>query len=212
MNNISIDKKTRKFLKVLQRKPIEEQIAVSAIAKNVFNGCCWEFIRSSLDIKRNLDAFKNSSVCCLQKVIYDHKKNIYGYIIYMKRQYLYSLLDENNDGPLNEEDLRYSKKMYYDAKEGIIEIMARRYRGRIGIYHTKDSLGITVDGNYYPAFSVTLRDLCNICEEKKYGILIGDTVIGPEQILTKEDEIIENLTVAPGSDALFINIAPICKK
>lgn len=209
---LSVEEKSRVFAEALTSRPVEEQIATSTITKNVLNGCCWEFVRSNPDIKRNLEAFKNSKVCSVQKVTYDHNRGVYGYLVYMQMQHLCSLLDENNKGPLNSTDLQYAAQHREKAKVGLIEKLQKGYQGRIGIFCTNDSQTITVDGKSYPAYAITLKELCAICVKMGYGIAIGNSVRTPEQVLSKEDAVIENLTVAPSSNALFINIAPMGRR
>ena len=206
---LPMEEKARIFAGVLTSIPPEEQIAVGVITKNVLNGCCWEFVRSNPDLKRNIEAFKNSKVCSIQKVTYDHRAGIHGYLVYMQMQHLCKLLDEENKGPLNTEDLKKAVKHREEAKVSLIKKIQSGYQGRIGIFCTNDSQTITVDGNVYPAYAVTLKELCAICSKTGYGIKIGNIVRAPEQVLAKEDAVIENLTVAPSSNALFINIASI---
>lgn len=204
---LSVEEKSIIFAEALSTRPAEEQIAASTIAKNILNGCCWEFVRSNPDIKKNLDAFKNSKVCSVQKVVYNRKQGIYGYLVYMQMQALCNLFDESNKGPISAKDLKRACEHREEAKMGLLKKLQKGYSGRIGIFCTNDSQTITVDGKSYPAFAVTLKELCAICSKLGYGLDLGGTVRSPQDVLAREDAVIENLTVAPSSNALFINVA-----
>lgn len=204
---LSIEEKSVIFAEALVSRPIEEQLAASVIAKNILNGCCWEFVRSNPDIKKNLEAFKNSQVCSVQKVNYNRQQGIYGYLVYMQMQPLCNLFDEANKGPINAKDLKRACQHREEAKMGVIKKLQKGYQGKIGIFCTNDSQTITVDGKSYPAFAVTLKELCAICSKLGYGFNMGGTVRTPNDVLAREDKVIENLTVAPSSNALFISVA-----
>lgn len=204
---LSVEEKSVIFAEALAARPIEEQIAASTIAKNVLNGCCWEFVRSSPEIKKNLENFKNSKVCSVQRVTYNKKQGIYGYLVYMQMSPLCALFDESNRGPIDANDLKRACQHREEAKMGLIKKLQKGYQGRIGIFCTNDSQSITIDGKSYPAFAVTLKELCAICTKLGYGMKMGGAMRTPNDVLAREDKVIENLTVAPSSNALFIEIA-----
>lgn len=211
--NVGVSKEVmsamKRFEQCLSTKPIEEQIAVSLISKNVLNGCSWEFTRQNPEIKRNLEAFKKSEVCSVQEVTYNHEKKVCGYLVYMQMSYLCSLLGPKYSGPLNEKDLKIATDHREEAQLGLAKKMKAGYTGNIGIYCTNDSQSITVDGNTFPAYAVTLRELCTICKQLRYGILINGAVRNPDDVIAREDAVLRSLTVAPSSNALFIKIAPM---
>ena len=49
MNNVNenVRRAAEQFATNLEKYPIEEQIAITAISKNVLNGCSWEFVRNT---------------------------------------------------------------------------------------------------------------------------------------------------------------------
>ena len=146
---LSVEEKSVIFAEALATRPIEEQIAASTIAKNVLNGCCWEFVRSSPEIKRNLESFKNSKVCSVQRVVYNKKQGTYGYLVYMQMNPLCALFDESNKGPIDANDLKRACQHREEAKMGLIKKLQKGYQGRIGIFCTNDSQSITIDGKSY---------------------------------------------------------------
>lgn len=209
MGNSNLEDAAKKFEQALSKYPIEEQIAVGLISKNVLNGCSWEFVRPNPEIRRNLDAFKRSKVCSVQEVTYNHSKKIYGYLVYMQMQHLCQILGPSNNGPLVDRDLQIASKHRDEAQLNLAKKMKAGYRGRIGIYCTNDSQAITVDGKTYPAYAVSLKELCIICQQCGYGIVINGAARNPEEVLKREDAILKASTVAPSSNALFVNIAPL---
>lgn len=198
----------KRFEKALSTRPIEEQIAVGLISKNVLNGCSWEFVRPNPEIRKNLDAFKNSKVCSVQEVTYNHKNNIYGYLVYMQMNVLCNLLSPANRGPLSDKDLEIASEHRKEAQINLAKKMKSGYKGKIGIFCTNDSQTITVDGTTFPAYAVSLKELCVICQQCNYGIFINGSVRDPAEVMKREDAIIKASTVAPSSNALFIQIAP----
>lgn len=203
------EQRAEKFAIAMDNKPVEEQLSVYLISKNVLNGCSWEFIRNNPEVRRNLDAFKSSKVCNVQEVTYNNKDKVSGYLISMQMSYLCNLLSPKNDGPLEMRDLELAQKHRKEALASLATKMDTKYKGVIGIYCTNDSQTITIDGKTFPAYAVTLKELCTICNSKKYGIYIGGQVRYPNEVLQREDAVIKALTVAPSSNALLIRIAPV---
>lgn len=212
-NNVQVDEATKKLAKrfeeVMQKYPIEEQISVGVISKNVLNGCSWEFVRPNPEIRRNLDRFEKSKNCSVQKVTYNHEKGIYGYLIYMKMDYLCKLLSPENCGPLNNTDIAIAQKHREEAKTSLIKKLKGKYKGKIGIFCTNDSQNITISGKTFPAYAVTLKELCVICKNLGYGIVVANKVRNPDEVLAREDGVIERSTIAPSSNALLIEVAPL---
>lgn len=196
----------------LGKRPIEEQLAVGLISKNVLNGCSWEFVRAANDLRRHMDDFKNSKTCSLQEVTYSRKEGIYGFLVYMQMGKLLEILDVKNKGPLTSRDLELANKHRREAVEGLMVLIQKGYQGKIGIYCTNDSQTITIKGTSYKAFAVTLRELCNILLKYGYGVVVSGVPRDPNEVLKREDAIIKSLVVAPSSNALFIDIAPMGKK
>ncbi len=71
------------FERALSDKPVEEQLAALLVAKNVLNGCSWEFCRMDPQLRRYEAEFANSRTCSLQKVTYNPQEGIKGYLVYM---------------------------------------------------------------------------------------------------------------------------------
>lgn len=202
----------RAFERALADKPVEEQLAVGIISKNVLNGCSWELCRNDPQLRRYEQEFKNSSTCSLQKVTYNRAQGVTGYLLYMQMGRLLELLGPNNKGPLIASDLEVAKKHREEAGVALINKIKSGYAGKIGIYCTNDSQTITVSGKTFPAYAVTLKELCTFCEQLGYGIVIGGEPRPPKQVLQREDAVIESLLVAPSSNALFIDIAPMRRR
>lgn len=197
------------FERALSDKPVEEQLAASLVAKNVLNGCSWEFCRMDPQLRRYEAEFANSRTCSLQKVTYNRQEGIQGYLVYMQIDKLLEILGPNNKGPLTASDVEEAKKNREESAVSLIDRMRSGYAGKIGIYHTYDTPTITVCGKTFPAYAVTLRELCVFCEKTGYGIVVGGEPRDPKQVLLREDAVIESLLLAPSSNALFIDIAPM---
>lgn len=217
MNNDALQRAAEQFARNLEKYPVEEQIAVSVISKNVINGCSWEFVRNTSDIRRELDAFRQSRTCELKEVTYSHDKKITGYLVLMSFERLVGILAKEALGVFDQPTLQKAKMHRQDAIKACAALMGKGYKGRIGIYCTNDSKTITVDGNSYPAFAVTLPELCDICTRMNYGFVVGGRVRSPYEIKDPKNpnddrrinEVIKACRVAPSSNALFIDIAPM---
>lgn len=213
MANVNIDERTRRaaeqFATNMEKYPIDEQIAVSVIAANIINGCSWEFVRNTSDIRKNMDAFKNSKSCVLKEVTYSHTKKLTGYLLYMDINRLVGILGKEALGVFDQKTLSEAVNHRKDAVLSVAKLMKKGYKGRIGIFCTNDSKTITVDGKSYPAFAVTLDELCDICAKMNYGFIAGGAVRSPLEIKQKADGVFRACIVAPSSNALFIDIAPM---
>ncbi len=214
--NGEVDAKTieaaKAFGAALSKRPIEEQIAVGLISKNVLNGCSWEFTRNKPEIRRNMEAFKASKVVSAQEVTYDPKNGVFGWLIYMQMGKLLEILGAKNGGPLVEQDVKLAEAHRKEAGEMFIKKLQNGYSGRIGIFCTNDSPTITVSGKAYPAYALTLKETCAICSKMNYGIVVSGQPRDPGEVLKREDAVVKSLVVAPSSNALFIEIAPMGKK
>ena len=211
MNNVTenVRRAAEQFATNLEKYPIEEQIAITAISKNVLNGCSWEFVRNTSDIRSELDAFRNSKSCELKEVTYSHDKKISGYLVYMNLNRLVSILAKEGMGVFDQAALNKAVEHRKKAIVDCAKLMNQGYRGRLGIYCTNDSSTITVDGNSYPAFALTLEELCDICGQRNYGFPVRGVVRSPAEVKAKADGVIKACIVAPSSNALFIDIAPM---
>lgn len=202
----------KRFEASMNTKPLEEQIAVGLITKNVLNGCSWEFTRKTPEVTRNMELFKNSKTCSVQEVTYDHAKKITGYLVYMQMGKLLELLGPSNNGPLIQSDVQLAEKHRKEASESLIKKLQSGYAGKIGIFCTNDSQTITISGKAYPAYAVTFKELCTICSKMGYGIVVSGEPRDPQQALQREDAMLKYMVVAPSSNALFIDIAPMGKR
>ena len=197
------------FERALADKPVEEQLAVSLIAPNVLNGCSWVFCRRDPVIRRYEAEFKQSKTCKLQNVTYHRGEGIKGYLVSINLDRLLSLLGPFNNGPLHSEEVETARQRHSEALEELGNRIRSGYQGYIGIYNTSDTQIITIQDKTFPAYSVTLRELCLECEKNNYGILIGDVSRNPREVLARENEVIEALLIAPSCDSLIIKIAPM---
>lgn len=214
--NGTVDAKTLEAAKIfeesLSKRPIEEQIAVGLISKNVLNGCSWEFSRNNPDIRRNLDAFRNSKTVSAQQVTYDSKQGVFGWLICMKIDKLLEIMDVKNGGPLVPKDFKIADDHRKQAIETLVSKMQSGFKGRLGIFCTNDSQTITVSGKTYPAYAITLQELCGICSKMGYGVVVSGEPRNPADVLKREDAVVKSLVVAPSGNALFIEIAPMKKR
>ena len=202
----------RRFQQALESKPVEEQLAVSLIAKNVINGCSWEFVRANPQLRRNKADFDKSPYCSIQEVTYSHSKKIYGYLVYMQMSRLLELLGPQNNGPLSNKDVEIASQHRKEAGEAFIKRLGEGYQGKIGIFCTNDSQTISIQGKTYPAYAVTLKEACSICEQMGYGIVVSGEPRNPQQVLQREDAVLKSLVVAPSSNALFIEVGKMKKR
>lgn len=200
------------FERALSDKPVEEQLAVGIISKNVLNGCSWELCRMDPQLRRYENEFAQSKTCSLQKITYNRQQGVQGYLVYMQMGRLLELLGPNNKGPLIASDLELARKHREEAGVALIERIKSGYTGKIGIYCTNDTQTITVSGKTFPAYAVTLKELCMFCGKTGYGIVIGGEPRDPQEVLRREDAVIESLLVAPSSNAMFIDIAPMKRR
>ena len=196
-------------VRIFKKLPYEEYMIAAMIATNVLNGCCWEFVRNNKDIKDHMKEINANPNVSAQTVTYNHRTRATGHLVYMQMQRLCSILDENNGGLINHNDILLASKHRDLAKASLLNKLKKGYTGRIGIYCTNDSQTITIDGKAYPSYAVTLKELCAICLNVGYGIVVGDKPRNPNDVVAREDAVIASLTVAPSSNALLIEVAPM---
>lgn len=208
-NNEALQRAAEQFSKNLEKYPIEEQIAIATISKNVLNGCSWEFVRNNPNIRNSIDAFNKSSCCELKEVTYSHDKKISGYLVMMNLNRLVDILSKEALGVFDQKALQGALQHRKDAIVSCAQLMKKGYKGKIGIFCTNDSKTITVDGVSYPAFAITLNEFCDICAKMNYGFVAGNTIRTPQEVKAHGDAVIKACIVAPSSNALFINIAPL---
>ena len=207
----------KRFEQALAQYPSEVQMAVGLISKNVLNGCSWELCRYTPDIRREYENFRQSKICSIQEVTYNHKSSQseahpQGYLIYMQMGKLLDILVDKNGGPLRLADVQIANKHRQEAIEALTKRLVSGYKGKIGIFCTNDSQTITINGKALPAYAVTLHELCTICQETGYGIVISGEPRDPQQVIQREDAVIKSLVVAPSSNALLLDVAPMGKR
>lgn len=195
------------FERALLDKPVEEQMAAALAASNILNGASWAFCGMDPVLREQEETFAQSSTCSLQRVTYNRQMGIQGYLVYMKLDRLCELLGPDSKGPLTAEEIALVRKENTDAKKELIDRIASGYAGKIGIYYTGNSGTVTVSGRTFPAYAVTLKELCEICERLNYGIVIGGVTREPGEVSRREDAVLEHLMLTPGNNALFIDIA-----
>lgn len=199
----------KRFEENMEKYPEVERIALYLVMNNVLNGCSWEFTRNE-EIKRHLDEFAKNPNCSVQKVLYSSKPTpSYGYLVYMKTNYMYSVLNKEAHGLINSKDLEIASKHRESAMVELSKLMVGGFKGTIGIFCTNDSQSITIDGNRYKAFAVTLAELVAVCMKHGYGIVVNGVTRRPQDVLAREDGVLSKLMVAPSGNALLIQIAPL---
>lgn len=199
----------QRFAENLTKYPIEEQIAIGVISKNVMNGCSWEFVRRNREVENHLEAFKNNKNVSLQQVTYSHDKGITGYLVSMDFQYMLNLLRKEAPGLFSEADLQHISNHRQNALTSLAKLMASKFKGRIGVYCTNDSSTITRDGKSYPAFAVTFVELLQVCQKCGYGIVVDNIPRAPGEVYKRASGVLKAATVAPSSNAIFFDIAPM---
>lgn len=199
----------QRFADNMEKYPVEEQLAVTLISKNILNGCSWELVRSSGDFRKYLDSIKQNPDLDVKEITYSHKAKIPGYLIYMRLEKLISILQKEALGVFNQKALADAMNHRKEAVTSCAHLMDKGYNGRIGMFCTNDSKTITVDGKSYPAFALTLEELCSICENKGYGFMAGGKIRTPNEVRAHINAVIKACIVAPSSNAIFIDIAPM---
>ena len=185
VNNIdpaALERAAQQFATNMEKYPLEIQFVMSAISKNVLNGCSWEFVRNNPDIRKQVEAINNNPDCEIKEVTYSHDKKITGYLVMMNLQKLVTILGKEALGVFDKAALDGAMKHRQEAVLGCAKLMKKGYRGRIGIFCTNDSSTITVDGTSYPAFAITLNELCDICARTNYGFAMGSSIRTANQV------------------------------
>lgn len=198
--NISAQERaaSEEFANRMLNYPIEEQIAVGLVSANILNGCSWEFTRNNIDVRRNMGAFNESETCSAVKV-----GN--GYLVSMVMGRIVQILAKEAMGIFNEKDLHLAQEHRKEALISLDKKLKSGYQGKMGIFCTNDSTTITIDGNRYPAYAVTLQELLSICVRNGYGI-VCDKVRTPQEVAANCSKVIERLHMAPSGNALLIEI------
>lgn len=205
----NVETAAMEFADRLTKYPIEEQIAIGVISKNMMNGCSWEFIRHNRSVEQHLEAFKKNKHVNVQEVTYSHDRGISGYLVSMDFQYMLDLLRKEAPGMFSAKDLEFISNHRQAALVGLNNLMSNKFRGRIGVYCTNDSSTITKDGKSYPAFAITFVELLQVCQMCKYGIVIDGIPRDPRDVFQRSTAVLKAATVAPSSNAIFFDIAPM---
>lgn len=186
------------FAQNMAKYPIEEQIAVGLVSKNILNGCSWEFVRNNQDVRRNEVAFKKSEHCNLIK-------NKTGYIVTIAFKRILEILAKEGMGIFNKKDLEIASKHREAAFISLDKKMKKGYNGKIGIFCTNDSTSITINGTTYPAYAVTLQEMLSLCARNNYGCVMGG-IRTANEVAAKHDQVMQILDLAPSGNALLIEI------
>ena len=198
----------QRFADNMMKYPEEEKLAIFAISKNVLNGCSWEFVRKATEYVKAREAFASNKNVQLHEVVYDHSKNLSGYLVYMNMNYLCSVLAKEAPGLIRKEDLTRASQHRQEAIQSLYAKMKTGYKGRIGIYCTNDSQTITIKGRTFPAYAVSLPEMLQIAERCNYAVYVNNTPRAPREVAKHGDAVLRALEVAPSGNALFINIGP----
>lgn len=202
----------RQFEKVLANAAVEEQLAAALVAENLLYGASWAFCRADEIFKEYEDNFRKSENCSIQKITYNLETGEKAYLVYITMSRILELLGPDNGGPLTADDLAQSRKMREESGIALIDRIKSGYVGKIAIYHIGDTLSVTVNGKTFPAYAVTIKELCHFCVRMGYGIVIGGILRDPMEILKREDAVLEILLLTPSNNGLFIEIAPMKEK
>lgn len=206
----NLERASQIFAENLAKYPIEEQIAIGVISKNVQNGCSWEFVRKNPEVERHLSDFAKNPHVSVEEVTYSHDKRITGYLVSMDLQYMLEVLGKEAPGLISAKDLQHISQHRQKAILELTKLIGnKKFRGRIGIYCTNDSSTITRDGTVYPAFAITLGELLQVCVKCGYGVVIDNIPRNPNDVYQRSKAVLKAATVAPSSNAIFFDIAPM---
>lgn len=200
----------KQFAERLLRFPYEEQLVISYISKNIINGCSWEFVRRDRALEENRDKIINNPNTDIFDVSYNTGREITkGYLVYMNLKYNCDLLNANAPGLIDSATLDKALKHREEAVVNLAKKIQKGFKGRIGIFCTNDSQTITVSGKVFPAYAITLAELGAVLSKLNYGIIADGAVRPMNQVMKNQRHVLSNLTVAPSSNALFVDIAPL---
>lgn len=199
-----------RFIEYLDKLPEEEQLAITLISKNIINGCSWEFVRDKSQFRRFEKNFKTNPNVSLTLVRYHHGKTpITGYLVYMKLDYLLKTLHAASPNLITPEDAKKASEKRQTACLNLAKKMKQGYSGRIGIYCTNDSENITISSKSYPAYAVTFSEFCQIAVKMGYGVRTEANIASAQECMQNASRVILACEVAPSSNALLLDIAPI---
>lgn len=208
--NTAMSAEEQRFSEYIDRLPEEEQLAISLISKNIVNGCSWEFTRDVTQLRRMEKGFAENPNVSLTQVVYHHgQRNVSGYLVYMKLDYLLRQLHAASPNLITQEDAKRASERRQEACMSLARKMQKGYRGVIGIYCTNDSENITISGKTYPAFAVTFAEFCQIAIKFGYGVVLSSAIATAQQCMQNAAKVISSCEVAPSSNALLIEIAPL---
>lgn len=196
--NAMYERAAQQFAENMAKYPIEEQIAIGLISKNILNGCSWEFVRDNQDVRKNETALRQSKYCNLIK-------NKTGYIVTMTFQRILEILGKEAPGLFTKQDLEIASKHRQEALVALDQKMKKGYNGQIGIFCTNDSTSITINGVRFPAYTVTLQELLTVCARNKYGLMMGG-LRTPNQVAAKAEQVLQIMDMAPSGNALIVKI------
>ena len=212
-NNEGVSADEMRFMDYLEKLPEEEQLAVTLISKNVVNGCSWEFVRDKTKLRRMEKNFQKNPNVSLTPVVYHHgKPEVSGYLVYMKLNYLLTTLHSASPNLINADDAKKASEKRQTACMNLAKKMQKGYSGRIGIYCTNDSENITISSKSYPAYAVTFGEFCEIALKMNYGVKFSGGIANANQCMQNAAKVIAGCEVAPSSNALLIDIAPLRSK
>lgn len=197
--DLKYQKAAEMFTKRMEAYPLEEQIAIGLVMRNILNGCTWEFVRNNPDVRKNAALFAGSKHCSLLPI-----KN--GHIVTMTMQRVLEILNKEASGLLRPKDLELASRHRQEALVALDKKMKEGYEGKIGIFCTNDSTSITIKGKRYPAFAITLQELLSVCIRNRYGLMLGK-LRTPGEVAANAEAVVKLLDLAPSSNALMIQIA-----
>jgi len=190
-----------RFADSLQKYPIEVAVGVGIVLPNLVNGCSWGFVtETNTEYVKILEEIQKNSNMSSYKVNG-------GYLFNMNMDYLLGILRQVAGGLVTNKDLEIASHHRQKALADLEKFLQKGGIGKIGIYNLNDSPRITVKGQSYPAFCVTLMDLLAICTRNGYGLKLGGKVRTPNEVAQHAIQVVEKLEIAPSANALFIEVA-----
>lgn len=198
--NRQVELASERFAKEMEKYPVEVRVGVGIVLPNLINGCTWGFVSGT-----NQDYIK-----CLDSIAANPNMSSYkvkgGYLYNINMDYLLKILNSVVGGLVTQKDLQLASQHRQKALADLEKFMRKGGQGRIGIYNLNDSPRITVNGETFRAFCVTMNDLLAICVRNGYKLNLGGALRTPGQVSAHASQVIEKLVVAPSGNALFIDI------
>lgn len=209
--NSQINRAAMEFAQALQKYPVEVAVGVGLVIPNLVNGCSWGFITDKNDeynkIIKNIQENPNMASFKIKG----------GYLYSIKMDYLLNILGKVAGGYVTKKDLEIASQHRQDsllkADKYLKKVKGTMRKGstvKVGIYNLNDSPRITVAGETYSSFCITLADLLAFCVRQGYNIKVKDgdntLILTPNQASNNMVKLVSTLEVAPSGNSLLIDL------